>query len=305
MMADFDPMAVAPVLARCLKIFEEDPELEELRLCGERPPVDFPSRGSRAKKLSELREAWSGSEDLQRQLQSWVFCIGQRLDRFCPSAGGVFRETSCIRWQFAIKPLTANGPVAVLRRHRFADLSLSSFSGPALGALVEAFRKGRHVLICGPAGVGKTSLLACLMAATGLLQRIVILENFEELPLTGEAWCSLLSRSSPQGTDSGLCMRELLDEALRLSPERFVFGELRTWGLDTFFEACLCGHQGTAATFHADSLAGARLRLANASSMLDPKTSELDLVIAVVHRNRQGHPQVVQIGTLCDQAKLR
>src|SRR5690606_7379873 len=86
----------------------------------------------------------------------------------------------------------------------------------------------------------------------------------------------------------------LMQEALRLRPDRLVIGEIRSHEAGAFIEAIMTGHGGVVATIHAGSAADAAQRLVHLARR-ESGLSELDLarVDLGVVTLRRGAPPVV------------
>lgn len=202
-------------------------------------------------------------EEMVLALQEFALEQGLRLDPLAPAVGG-FDAHRGLRWHCIIPPLAPEGPLFVLRRHRFGSLDWADFQvAPELSRAVEEFVATRApLLFCGETGSGKTTLLAELLRRHAASQRVVILEDLEELPLVGPLWGRLLSRTEgPQGR-GGLELSTLFRESLRLRPDWLVFGELRGQEIATFIQALSSGQQGLLATIHAASGEDVKRRLA-------------------------------------------
>lgn len=185
-----------------------------------------------------------------------------RLDPLCGSAGGVIEELPG-RWHCILPPLSQDGPVLAIRRHRFLSLGLDDFiicKGMRLDLEAHLARRD-PLIIAGETGSGKTTLLAALLQRYAADERVIIIETIPELPRLYPGWVRLSER--PQRLDGrGVVNSErLLAEALRLSPDRLVFGEIRGTEARWFIEATRTGHTGLVATLHSGGAAQANERL--------------------------------------------
>ncbi len=196
----------------------------------------------------------------------WLLALarreGVRLDPLCGAAGGSLMQES-FRWHCVLPPLSQDGPLFSLRRHRFDVLSLCDFAAaPAVLAAVAAAMTARScVLVAGPTGAGKTSLLVALLRAYAAAERVVIVEALAELPRVSAACVRLLERRANLENIGEVGMARLVSEALRLRPDRLVVGEIRGSEARVFVETLGTGHGGMMATIHAGSVEEALARL--------------------------------------------
>ncbi|OYW21120.1 MAG: hypothetical protein B7Z55_06165, partial [Planctomycetales bacterium 12-60-4] len=113
-------------------------------------------------------------------------------------------------------------------------------------------------IVAGGAGSGKTTLLNALLAEPAFrAARTVVLEDTAELQVSGENVVQLLTkRTLPQVT-----LRDLVQTALRLRPDRIIVGEVRGPEALDLLKAWNTGHPGGVATLHANSAPAALARL--------------------------------------------
>lgn len=197
---------------------------------------------------------FANTKDMGLALQEFALSQGLRLDHLCPAAGGMFQE-SLFRWHAIIPPASGQEPVFALRRHRFKSLSLGSFaiSADQLQLLKRLFRERVPLIVAGPTGSGKTSLLACLLQKYAGSERVVVIEELAELPLLGPGWVRLLAKEANIDGRGEISIPRLVKDSLRIRPDRVVLGELQRGQLAAFVESIWAGHGGTCATFHGGS----------------------------------------------------
>ncbi|HRK68335.1 MAG TPA: ATPase, T2SS/T4P/T4SS family, partial [Hyphomonas sp.] len=136
----------------------------------------------------------------------------------------------------------------------------------------------------GGAGSGKTTLLNALLAEPCMASgRLIVLEDTPELQVSGANNVQLLTRRAyPHVT-----LRDLVQVALRLRPDRIIAGEVRDGAALDVLKAWNTGHPGGLLTLHANSAQDACLRLedlcleAQAASPRRLITSAVDLVVFI------------------------
>lgn len=157
------------------------------------------------------------------------------------------------RLQGFIPPVTTR-PVLILRLHREVVIPLCDYvssgfmTASAAGAIRQALRERRNIVVAGPTGSGKTTLAnAMLMELASSTDRIAILEDTRELRC--DAPNTIRLRSSRV-----VSLRDLVQDSLRIKPDRIVIGEIRSGAVAReTLNAWNTGHPGGIATIHADS----------------------------------------------------
>lgn len=161
----------------------------------------------------------------------------------------------------------------------------------------------KTILISGETGSGKTTLLGVLLSAIRRDERVIVLEDTQELPRNTNNGLSLLARDD-DFLSKAVDLSELLRVSLRLRPDRLVLGELRSREAYDFISACQTGHGGSMATIHAASPTMALERLVQLYLLRSGSSFPLqllrdlvaDVIDVVVQLSRQnGRPRVVGI----------
>ncbi len=220
---------------------------------------------------------------------------GARLDRSHPFVDAVL--DGGVRLHAIIPPLV-DRPTVTLRRVApvvpgWDALRASGMLDEALvDLLVTAVRRRRNVVVCGRAGVGKTTLLARLLAEVGG-DRVVVIEDTPELRADGQHTVHLRSRpASPDGAGA-FTIEQLLRNALRMRPDRIVVGEVRGPEVADLLQAMNTGHAGMTSV-HANGADEALVRLEGMALLAGiplaaaraQLTTAVDLVVALDRRDR-------------------
>jgi archaeal flagellar protein FlaI len=109
------------------------------------------------------------------------------------------------------------------------------------------------ILVAGGTASGKTSMLNAMMPFMPANQRIISIEDTRELNLPEYLhWLPMTTRPpNPEG-EGGITMLNLLQNSLRMRPDRIIVGEVRAkTEAEVLFEAMHTGHS-VYATFHAE-----------------------------------------------------
>ncbi len=140
--------------------------------------------------------------------------------------------------------------------------------------------KNSTMLVAGGTASGKTTALNALATFIRPGQKIVTIEDTQELNLAHENWIPAVSRQNfTDGQIGEINQYDLLRAALRQRPDIIIVGETRGREAYTLFQAMATGHGGMS-SIHADSVEATLTRLAS-SPMDIPKTlisNTLDLI---------------------------
>lgn len=184
-----------------------------------------------------------------------------------------------------------------LRRETLESLvSLGSLSAPAADFLAAAMRANASVIVSGPPGAGKTSLLSALMHAVPIDHCIRACEEVRELhvPLVHGSYYEARPPSL-DGTGE-ISLRHLVKMTLAMRPDLIVVGEVR--GSEAFeLTRAVNAGCGLACTVHANSAVDALEALVNAALMAGENVPERVVrkvfstsIDFVIHLDRRTNP---------------
>lgn len=196
---------------------------------------------------------YKSAQELQNQLQNFSFLQNKRLDPYHPSNGGIYKG---FRWHIIISPISTHGPIVSLRKHRFQNIQIDHFDpNNRFATTIDAsVASNKNIIICGPTGSGKTSLLAAILAKHLRLSRLFILEEVPELPTVSEHWVHLSTKPRTIEGDESFDMHDIFRESLRMRPERMIIGEVREKEAKTFSLLLDCAQGGNFTTMHSHDL---------------------------------------------------
>jgi len=232
-----------------------DPEVEEVRING--TEACFVFKGGRRQSVPPPFADEAGLVELVHWYTDST--ASARLDRASPMVTMTLPEGS--RLHAALSP-PARPMSVTIRRHpsdRFRDLEALSDSGflpPELIPFLEAAIAARlNILVSGGAGAGKTTFMRVLARLVRRDERVVTIEDQAELHLWRElADCISLEGRLPNTEGRGaITIQMLVHEALRMSPDRIVIGEVRGGEALDLLDAMNTGHPGSICTIHAES----------------------------------------------------
>ena len=260
-----------------------DPDVEEVRINGTAACFVF-SRGRR----QEIAPPFADEAALV-ELVHWYTdgTPSARLDRASPTVTMTLPEGS--RLHAALSP-PARPMTVTIRRHppaRFPNLqslAKSRFLPVELVPFLEAAVAGRlNILVAGGAGAGKTTFMRVLARLFLPEERIVTIEDQAELHLWRELPDCISLEGRPPNTEGkgAITIQMLVHEALRMSPDRIVIGEVRGGEALDLLDAMNTGHPGSLCTIHADSPRETLPRLVRLA-LRNPQAPRADAVLGEV-----------------------
>jgi len=166
-------------------------------------------------------------------------------------------------------------PITVIDLIKFGTMSVDIAA--FMWYLIE---KKSTMLVAGGTASGKTTALNALSSFIKPGQKVVSIEDTQELNLPHENWVPAVSRQNFTDTQIGeINQFDLLRAALRQRPDIIIVGETRGKEAYTLFQAMATGHGGFS-SIHADSIEATLTRLTSAP-MDVPKAliaNSLDLI---------------------------
>ncbi len=236
-------------------------------------------------------------------IERMVAAVGRRVDRSHPTVDARLVDGS--RVHVAIPPVAVDGPVVTIRRFQDQRWELEQFApGPWEDDVRRLVHDRRNIVICGPTGAGKTSLLNALAAEIDPTERVVTIEDAAELRLGLPHIVRLETRPAGRDGVEAVTVRDLVRQSMRMRPDRIVIGEVRGAEAFDMVQALLTGHRGCLSTVHADRPESALRRLLAlcqmaatalpAASVAEQIGDAVDVVISV-RRGIAGRREIASI----------
>ena len=203
-------------------------------------------------------------------------------------------------------PPIVPAPTFAIRKKAIAIFTLAQYVAagimtPAQLVVIEAAVKNhRNILVTGSTGSGKTTLVNAIinhMVVIDPSERIVIIED------TGEIQCAA-DNFVQYHTTLDITMTMLLRTTLRMRPDRILVGEVRGPEALDLLMAWNTGHEGGAATLHANNARAGLDRLALLISMhrdspkqIEPLIGEAVHFVLHIARTQEGRrvAEIVEI----------
>jgi pilus assembly protein CpaF len=240
---------------------------------------------------------------VRRLAQRLAAVAGRRLDDASPFVDAALPDGT--RLHAVLPPITPATTVSlrVLARRRF---ELRELVDAQVATLLRAIVAARLTLvISGGTGSGKTTLLGALLGCAPAAERIVVIEDAAELVTAHPHLVRLVTRTANVEGSGAIGLRDLVRQALRMRPDRLVVGEFRGAEIVELLVALNTGHEGGAATLHANAAADVPARLyalgglggLSPSAVTSQVASALDVVVHL-RRARTGLRGVAEIALL-------
>ena len=224
---------------------------------------------------------------------------GKEVNRFSPMIEGEFPLDNS-RFAGQLPPIVSS-PTFAIRKKAIKIFTLEQYVQTGVlsprhsDVIKEAVRKHRNILVIGGTGSGKTTLINAIineMVLSDPDERIFILED------TGEIQCAA-QNFVQYHTTLDVDMTQLLKTTLRMRPDRILVGEVRGPEALDLLDAWNTGHEGGAATLHANDALSGLTRLESLISRNPSAPAEIMLLIAeavdmVVHITRTPHGRKIQ-----------
>ncbi|RLI87212.1 MAG: CpaF family protein [Candidatus Altiarchaeales archaeon] len=268
-----------------------DDDLEEIMINGiELPVFVFHRRHGMCATNIEYNTMKSLNE-----LIDWISrYAGREITREAPLLDAHLPDGS--RANAAISPAAPHGPSVTIRKfkripYNIIDLitlnTITTDLAAFLWVCLEGF--GIHpcdILIAGGSGSGKTTLLNALAMFIPRSERIITVEDTLELNFDFlENWVALEAHPSVlEKKATKLDMPTLLENALRMRPDRVLVGEVRGVEAETLFIAMNIGLNGSMGTIHANNAREATIRLMDEPMNLPIRMFRLLDLIVVTNR---------------------
>ncbi|WP_404286475.1 TadA family conjugal transfer-associated ATPase [Glutamicibacter arilaitensis] len=275
-----------------LEPFARQPDVTDVLVDGQgRVWTDSP-RG-----LKPTEFVFESAEQVRRLAVHLATLSGRRLDDASP-----FMDMSLKHYRVhaVLPPIATQGPLISVRVKKTKPLDLDGVLEHAAcwwyPLLEEIMKRELNFLVTGGTGSGKTTLLQAMLSLAYEGQRIIVVEDSQELQIIHRHVVGMQTRAANVEAAGNIELRDLVVQALRMRPDRLIVGECRGAEIRDFLAAMNTGHQGAAGTLHANNPEAVPARLAalgalagwNLQATALQATSALDLII---HMSRGVHGQ--------------
>ncbi|MFC6770106.1 type II/IV secretion system ATPase subunit [Halorubrum pallidum] len=201
-----------------------------------------------------------GREELDRYVKSLAQFAGKELSRRTPEVDAKIPDGS--RAQLSLgSEVSDDGTNYTIRQFKNVPytpidlLNWGTYSLDQLALLWLATENELSTLIAGGTGAGKTTTLNALSLFLPSSNKIVSIEDTQEITLPHRNWTKKLTREAGDQMDESASIDEydLLESAFRMRPDHIIMGEVRGNEGQDLLQGMSSGHAGIT-TFHADTV---------------------------------------------------
>ncbi len=227
----------------------------------------------RAGRIEPTRVAFASEDALRSAVNNLAQSVGREIDETHPVLDARLPDGS--RVHAIIPPSSRQGTCLTIRKFSRVPLTLDdlvdfgSLTETAQEFLEICVRLRKNILISGGTGSGKTSLLGAMSEAVPEEERIIVIEDTNELRLHQKHCLYLEVQPATRQQHTGLDIRQLFRASLRMRPDRIIVGEVRGGEALDLIQSMISGHTGSLSTVHASSAYDALVRLETLSLMSD------------------------------------
>lgn len=196
----------------------------------------------------------------EEEIRAWVRSVltsqGRRIDFLQPYADGTL---SCGSRLHVVGPPVTKGLFLSIRKKVIQVPNLERMASSGFltdlqkSFLEKAIQERKNIFVSGGTGSGKTTLLSALIQKISRSERIIALEDVNEIQTEHPHFFSMLTRESNQEGEGEINLLDLLKQTLRMRPDRVILGECRGIEALPLLLMLNTGHAGSMGTIHANS----------------------------------------------------
>jgi pilus assembly protein CpaF len=214
----------------------------------------------------KVKNTFPDDEALLASMRAVAQSVGRVIDADNPRLDARLPDGS--RIAVVLPPMAKSGVTVAIRKFSEEKLGLKdlinfgSVSQDGARFLDCIMYLGKNTLVSGGTGSGKTTMLNVLGSRMPKTQRLLIIEDSAELQIKAEHVVQFETRKGNKDMNvKEVSVRDLMESALRLRPDRIIVGEVRGPEALDLLNAMGTGHDGSMGTVHANTPLDACTRL--------------------------------------------
>jgi len=225
-------------------------------------------------------------KELDDFVMKMAYRAGRHISLATPIVDASLPDGSRVQLTYGYE-VTKKGSTFTIRKFRADPLTVvdliifNTLSADIAAYLWYMVEKRLTLLVAGGTASGKTTTLNALGTFITPGQKVVSIEDTQEINLPHENWIPAVSRQAFISGDTGeITLFDLLKASLRQRPDIIIVGEVRGAEAYTLFQAMATGHGGFS-SIHADSVKATITRLTSEPMNIPSEliSNSLDLVL--------------------------
>lgn len=239
----------------------DDSSVSEIMING--PQEIFVERSGLVYKVPNV---FPDEQSLQSAMRSIAQSVNRVIDNQNPRLDAHLPNGS--RICVVLPPMSRKGTTVAIRKFSEEKLTLNdlikfgSLSKDAARFLDICIHLGKNIVVSGGTGSGKTTMLNVLGSRIPDTQRLLIIEDTAELQINAKHVVNFVTRKDGgDPTIPEVSIRDLVESAMRLRPDRIIVGEVRGSEALDLIQVMNTGHDGSMGTVHANQPIDACTRL--------------------------------------------
>jgi pilus assembly protein CpaF len=251
-----------------VRAYLDDPTVTEIMING--PGKIYVERRG---KIEKVADHFANANALGAALRNVAQYVGKHVDGERPVLEGRLPDGS--RVAAVLPPAGPGGPYVSIRRFFREKLTIDRLlefgsMTPDCADLVRTLVRCKlNVVIAGGTASGKTSLLNAVSSFIPEDERVIVIEDSQELQLQRDHVVTLEGRPADARGRGAVSIRDLFRTTLRMRPDRIVIGEIRGGEALDLVQAMTSGHGGCLTTLHATYPRDVLTRLETMAMMSD------------------------------------
>jgi len=229
-----------------------DPFVSEIMVNG---PNDVYAEKNGMMAMTDIK--FESNRQLLQTIEKIMAPTQRRVDESSPYVDASLPDGS--RVKIVLPPLSLVGPIITSRKFSrdiatMEDLiKRDTLTDKMAKFLIAAIRAKLNIIFAGATGVGKTTTLNVLSHYIDESERIITIEDTNELRLKQKHVVPLEARQANVEGKGEVTIRDLFKNSLRMRPDRIILGEIRGSEALDMLQAISSGHDGALAVLHASS----------------------------------------------------
>lgn len=184
-----------------------------------------------------------------KPILSGVLPNGERIQIVCPPVA-----------KYGFLSITIRKPSKV--RYKIEEYIANGIIDERLAETIQtSIKEGKNVVICGETGSGKTTFMKTLIDFIPLEERLITIEDVEEIRFWEHKNYVQLFYPSEAKSGDPITPSTLLKSCLRMKPSRILLAEVRSGETYDFLNVLSSGHSGSMTSCHAGSISSCIDRL--------------------------------------------